>query len=406
MNTRIATFGVLLALWGCGSQPSAAVFATSGTGTWRALPPIPTPYDGDGGGSGNLVEGAFRQSLFSNGGDVLAPVTFALGPAYTTTSGGALSFDLKTNQWGEISAGLFYPPNADGVLLWTGQEVILFGGSGCGGTDGTCSGHGVWNPSTGVVKTMSLVGAPPFGAPSVTLWAGTRMIVLGAILEGESVNDSGTRVLSYTMYDPQTDTWTPMAAPPTPCGGIVVWTGTEMLGWGGSSFLAYDPTHDAWSTLPSVGQPSTSRAGPAAVWTGTEMIIWGGATLLSNPPSGGPYESALLADGAAYNPTTKTWRSISAPNTGLMGPAAVWTGTEMLVWGGSDEYNCGGGADCPGSNLGYRYNPTTDQWQYITTVNAPGPRTGPGAVWTGTSLMIWGGYQALGAATDGAQWFP
>jgi hypothetical protein len=404
MSTRVATFatfGVLLALWGCGSQ-SSAVFATSGTGTWRALPAIPTPYDADGGIGGNLVEGSFQQSLFLDKGDVLAPITFELGPAYTTTNGGALSFDLKTNQWKELLAGLFYPPNADGVLLWTGQEVILFGGSGCGVDDGPCGSHGVWNPSTGVAHPISLVGAPPFGSPSSVLWAGTRMIVIGAILEG----DSGTTVVdSYTMYDPQTDRWTPMAAPPTPCGGTVVWTGTEMLGWGGPSFLAYDPTHDAWSTLPSVGQP-TSRGGAAAVWTGTEMIIWGGATLLSNPPSGGPYQSAPLADGAAYNPTTKTGRSISAPNTGLQGPAAVWTGTEMLVWGGYDDYHCGGAADCPGSNLGYRYNPTTDQWQYITSVNAPGPRTGPGAVWTGTSLVIWGGYQALGAATDGAQWVP
>jgi hypothetical protein len=49
MSTRVVTFGVLLALWGCGSsQPSSAVFATSGTGTWRVLLPIPTPYAENG----------------------------------------------------------------------------------------------------------------------------------------------------------------------------------------------------------------------------------------------------------------------------------------------------------------------------------------------------------------------
>ena len=48
---------------------------------------------------------------------------------------------------------------------------------------------------------------------------------------------------------------------------------------------------------------------------------------------------------------------------------AVWTGSEMIVWGGSDfdltvtVFNTGG-----------RYNPNTDSWTATSTTNAPAAR--------------------------------
>jgi N-acetylneuraminic acid mutarotase len=55
---------------------------------------------------------------------------------------------------------------------------------------------------------------------------------------------------------------------------------------------------------------------------------------------------------------------------------AVWTGTEMIVWGG---YN--------GSswlNDGWRYDPATDQWTSMSSSNAPSARENHTAIWTGT----------------------
>ena len=37
------------------------------------------------------------------------------------------------------------------------------------------------------------------------------------------------------------------------------------------------------------------------MWTGTEMIVWGGVTIVG----GGNYQ--YLADGGRYNPSTDTW---------------------------------------------------------------------------------------------------
>jgi hypothetical protein len=61
------------------------------------------------------------------------------------------------------------------------------------------------------------------------------------------------------------------------------------------------------------------------VWTGTEMIVWGGSS-----------GSAFHITGGRYDPATNRWRatSIASAPTGRELHAAVWTGREMIVWGG------------------------------------------------------------------------
>ncbi len=54
-------------------------------------------------------------------------------------------------------------------------------------------------------------------------------------------------------------------------------------------------TAGSWSSLMDNAAPSP-RSGQIAVWTGNEMIVWGGAA--------GSVEN--LNDGARYNPVTRT----------------------------------------------------------------------------------------------------
>jgi hypothetical protein len=63
---------------------------------------------------------------------------------------------------------------------------------------------------------------------------------------------------------------------------------------------------------------------------------------------------------------------------------AVWTGSEMIVWGGEN------GNYIP-LNTGRRYNPSTDSWTATNTTNAPEARAYHAAVWTGSEMMVWGG---------------
>src|SRR5438876_6571885 len=59
----------------------------------------------------------------------------------------------------------------------------------------------------------------------------------------------------------------------------------------------------------------------------------------------------------------------------------------MIVWGGA---GCGF-ASCD-LNTGGRYNPATDSWTATSTTNAPNGRADPTAVWTGSEMIVWGGF--------------
>ena len=54
----------------------------------------------------------------------------------------------------------------------------------------------------------------------------------------------------------------------------------------------------------------------------------------------------------------------------------------MIVWGGvgAGYFNTGG-----------RYNPSIDGWTATTTTNAPAGRYDHTAVWTGSQMIVWGG---------------
>lgn len=132
-----------------------------------------------------------------------------------------------------------------------------------------------------------------------------------------------------------------------------------------------DCANDTWTATAIPPGPSTP--GGQAVWTGSEMIIWG----WRNGPSN---------TGVRYNLATDSWIATSTANA--PGPRAsysgVWTGSEMIIWGGTD-----GTVDL---NMGGRYNPTSDSWAATTTANVPQGRERHTAVWTGREMIIWGGY--------------
>ncbi len=133
---------------------------------------------------------------------------------------------------------------------------------------------------------------------------------------------------------------------------------------------------DNWTATSTVGAPD-NRAYPTAVWTGTEMIVWGGGT-----------NTTSLNTGGRYNPSTDSWTATTTTNApqGRRAHTAAWTGSEMIVWGG--EGSSRGGRIL---KTGGRYNPSTDSWVATTTTGAPSARFLHTAVWTGTEMIVWGG---------------
>src|SRR5438552_11186709 len=95
----------------------------------------------------------------------------------------------------------------------------------------------------------------------------------------------------------------------------------------------------------------------------------------------------VLNTGGRYNPSTDSWTATSTTNapTGRDGHTAVWSGSEMIVWGGFDGSN--------GSifDTGGRYNPSTENWTATSNDNTPTGRTAHTAVWSGSEMIVWGG---------------
>jgi N-acetylneuraminic acid mutarotase len=162
-----------------------------------------------------------------------------------------------------------------------------------------------------------------------------------------------------------------------------VWTGNEMIVWGGSngdgaylnSGARYNPNSNTWTPISNSGAPA-GRFYQAAVWTGSEMIIWGGY--------GAGGASGYLNDGARYNPANNSWTAMSG--NGAPGPrfaqSWAWTGSEMVIWGGYDFGSLDGGA---------RYNPVNNSWTAMTTTGQPSARNWHSAIWTGSEMLIFGG---------------
>jgi N-acetylneuraminic acid mutarotase len=297
--------------------------------------------------------------------------------------GDGASYNAALNTWRIIAANGAPGGRYGHSGIWTGTEMIIWGGYNT--TNGNYLGDGArYDPTTDTWTPVSPNGAPsPRGLHTAT-WTGTEMIVWGGV---GNAGNSYTNFADGARYNPTSDSWTAMGTNSFLAGRYdhaATWTGAKLVIWGGIAYNQtytlfvdgglYDPVLDAWSRIATNGAPA-GRYDESAVWTGTEMVVWGGL----NPSPWTP-----LGDGARYNPAADSWTAISpsgAPSA-RFGAATVWTGTEMIAWGGYS-----------GSfvNNGGRYNPTLDNWQPLTLIGAPTGRQLCATVWTGGEMVISGG---------------
>src|SRR5207249_2455513 len=111
------------------------------------------------------------------------------------------------------------------------------------------------------------------------------------------------------------------------------------------------PATDSWAPTSNINAPDP-RFTHTAVWTGSEMIVWGGHNGSLNFNTGG-----------RYNPSTDSWTATSTANApeGRDNHTAIWSGAEMIVWGGFTCTNT-----CHSLNTGGRYDPNADSWSATT----------------------------------------
>lgn len=302
-----------------------------------------------------------------------------LSPQGYLSTGGR--FDPATNIWQPTDATNSARARSYHSSVWTGMEMIVWGGE----HSVFLNDGGRYRPATDSWSLTSTVNAPSPRAQHAAVWTGTDMIVWGGRFNAPP--GGLTYYADGARYRPLNDLWLPVSSAQAPTARFdhgAVWTGELMLVWGGrgdlyeNSGARYDPQTDAWSPI-STASGLQGRSRPSAVWTGNDMIAWGGWSLDGS--------STFYNNGAKYDPSTNTWQGISSVGapTARQNHSAVWTGQEMIIWGGGPS----GAGNM--TQTGGRYNPTNDTWTATTTVNAPSRRSHHTAVWTGQDMIVWGG---------------
>ena len=201
-------------------------------------------------------------------------------------------------------------------------------------------------------RRLASNGYPPDGAVSSAKIAagavGSAQLAAGAIT---SANIAAGSVGSTQMAAGAAAANLAASGPAGVASGGVVLSATDNAALVSAGYVKIGTTF--------VNATASARAQHTAVWTGTEMIVWGG------------YGSGVLNDGASYNPPTSTWPAVTTADApaGRSYHTAVWTGSEMIVWSGYSYNNSN-----PYLNDGGRYNPTTNSWTAMTNTGAPGGR--------------------------------
>ncbi len=329
-------------------------------------------------GSEMIVWGGLANSTVLNTGKRYNPSTNSWTP--TSTTNAPSERHLHTAVW---TTGLVTPV----MIVWGGMA----------GTGGWLNSGGKYDPATNAWTATNTANSPGVRYDHSAVWTGTEMIIWAGY--GGFVTSSGGR------YDPVADTWTGTNTTGAPAGRelhTAVWTGTEMIVWGGydeSNSLntggRYNPAGNSWTPTPTTNAPD-ARSRHAAVWaTGLAtpvMIVWGGYN--------GSVSPNYLFTGGKYDPIGNSWVATSTTNApdGRHMATAVWTGSEMIVWGGNQQ-------NIPLSSGG-KYDPTLDSWTAASLLKAPTARYKQTAVWTGQMMIIWGGYGGIKDLQTGGRYWP
>lgn len=233
-----------------------------------------------------------------------------------------------------------------------------------GPTQASFSDGAAYDPETQSWTTIA--DAPdPIGQGSSAVIDGVLYLLVHEYLATEEVTHS-----SFLAYDPSRDAWNQLSLPRKPLHRQLVSTGPKVVAFQGSQEngvegdFAYDPATDTWSELPL--DPLHESFDRWMVWT-DEGFVLTGLENVPQPGSEGPalYRAALLANGK--------WTAFGESEIFGYNPEWSWTGGTVL--NSSNERGDGGETNNWGKNYnaGGTFDPATGEWGLL-----PNPPHGRG----------------------------
>jgi hypothetical protein len=199
----------------------------------------------------------------------------------------------------------------------------------------------IWDSETQVARSIGDTGLIWRHRPS-TVWTGEELIMVGGS------NGPGIDRIAVA-YNPATDSWRDLAPPPSVSdafglfGGSAFWTGSEMVV--PQESVAYDPAEDSWVEIAEWPFPDRQIAFVEAIEGG--VIAWGGCVgPLCDETNAGASKS-----GAMYEFESNTWKSMKdGPLPPTVHAVATWVGTELVVVVTTSEVGVATAAFNPSTN--------------------------------------------------------
>lgn len=208
--------------------------------------------------------------------------------------GRGAAYDPDADSWRRLRRGPL-PAGYDALGAWTGEEVVVMvSPMGTEPDDYPKFAHAAaYDPRSDRWRRLP---RPPFvtnvSAPTPYLDGRLFLLSLNGEVDGGEVNRYGRSYKTGGILDVRNERWLEHSDPPARPNQT--WAQVAMDDEVVIDGLAYDPEEDSWRVLPEL--PLEPREFPVTVWTGTELVVWGGAVLgAADPPR-------PLDDGAAYTP--------------------------------------------------------------------------------------------------------
>lgn len=299
------------------------------------------------------------------------------------------------------------------VAVWSGKEVLIWGGY--GKDQDTLFNTGLRiDPESGVVRPMSTKGAPEGRIYEIAAWTGRELLIWGGVAPHQQY-DTGA------LYDPEADTWRPLLTPAGHHKASATWTGSELFAWSGrndagepsrSGFLL-NPETGVQREISSIGAPDVFGADVVPV--GRQLVVSGGtnegfgaasfdldADVWRSINSEGAIPANFATIGfsfddsayfcadnlacAAYSLSTDAWTPFPVPNSPAgYGKAWALSASQLVLFGGQ------GGDNVPFDEDAV-FDFTTKEWANLPAEGRPSPRWGSTLTAISDSrFFLWGG---------------
>jgi len=202
-------------------------------------------------------------------------------------------------------------PREQAAVVWTGEELVVWGGQDVGGVPGPAEDDGAaYDPDTETWRAMD--PAPLAAGAATAAWTGDEVLVVSRV-------DGST-----AAWEPATGDWRVLRRAPRTIdvttvrsGAVPVWTGAELIDV--SAGASYDPASDQWTDLPASPVDGVLAD---TTWTGTEVVAVYAQRNDLRPAS-------MSTSAAAYDPDVDSWRLL--PDAQLSIAKVAWDGERLIA---------------------------------------------------------------------------